>query len=187
MISGRPQTTVPCHQVMKLCILLLAVAFQFQSDAAVVVTDGCRISWDFTLAGTGAGSTEMDWFTIQFGTDRLVPGESLLITIFAKGQSFPTYTKTMVGFGSGTNGLLSYGEWDAVFPTDEGTVSIEMLQGAVDIHRISIILHTPTHSSSSSITPDIHLVPEPNIPFMVMVASLVWVLSRRGPCRDRCG
>ena len=170
---------------MKLCILLLAVALHLQSDAAVVVTDGSRISWDFTLAGTGPGSTEMDWFTIQFGTDRLVPGESLLITITAKGRSIPTYTKTMVGLGSGTNGLLSYGEWDAVFPTDEGVVSIEMLQGAVDIHKISIILHTPTLSSSTSITPDIHLVPEPNIPVMVMAASLVWILRRPRSLAER--
>jgi hypothetical protein len=166
---------------MKLCLLLLAAALHLQSYAAVVVTDGARISWDFTLAGTGAGSTEMDWFTIQFGTDRLLPGESLLITIAAKGQSNPTYTRTMVGFGSGTNGLLSYGELDATFPAREGTVSIEMLQGAVDVHHISIILHTPTYSASTSITPDIHLVPEPHIPVMVMAASFVWILRRPRP------
>ncbi len=179
-----------CHhfRIMRIHLLLAVVAaaaMTLQSDAAVVVTDGSRISWDFTLAGTGPGSTEMDWFTIQFGTDRLVPGESLLITITAKGQSIPTYTKTMVGLGSGTNGLLSYGELDAVFPTDAGMVSIEMLQGAVDIHKISIILHTPTYSSSTSITPDIHLVPEPNIPIMVMAASFVWILRRPSPRAER--
>ncbi len=169
---------------MKICTLFLAVALYLQSDAAVVVTDGSRMSWEFTLAGTGAGSTEMDWFTIQFGADRLVPGESLSITITPKGQSIPTFTKTMVGFGSGTNGLLSYGEWDPAFPTREGTVSIEMVQGAVDIHNISIILHTPTYSASTSITPDIHLVPEPSIPAMAMVASLAWILRRLRPLAE---
>ena len=168
----------------RILFVAASVALHMQSDAAVVVTDGSRFSWDFTLVGVRPGTDSMDQFTIQYGPDLLNVNDKVLITVFAKNQAIPVYTHTSYGYVNGLSGLLWSGNWDTAFPTQEGTVVIEVVGGELDLKRVSIQLRSSAFSGSASISPAVHLVPEPASCALVLAGSAL-LLRRRRPARYR--
>ena len=151
------------------------------TQAAAVLPDLDRFVWNFTLLATPDNSNSTDQFSIQFGTDRLTSGEILLVNVFANGQSLATYTKTLRGQGTGTNGYLYFGDLDAVFPGSEGSVTLDMVNGTVEIARLSIRFNTPVSSAFATLSPELRLVPEPGIPMMILGGFLTGILIRRRP------
>ncbi len=141
--------------VTTLCALATIVC------GAVVIPEEGRFSWNYNLLGSGGGSGAQDQFAIQFGDDRLAAGESLLMTVIPNGQSVPSWTRTINGFGAGLNGFLYFGEIDAYFPTRIGTLNFEILSGTVNLERITIILNTPVDNTTATISPNFTLIPEP--------------------------
>ena len=168
----------------RILFIAVSVALILQSEAAVVVTGGSRFSWDFTLVGVSPGTASMDQFTIQYGPDLLNVNDRVLITVLAKNQAVPVYTHTSYGYGTGFNGLLWSGDWDTAFPTQEGTVVIEVVSGELDLKRVSIQLRSSAFSGSASISPAVHLVPEPASCALVLAGSVL-LSRRRRPARYR--
>lgn len=149
------------------------------TQAAGVLPELDRFVWNFTLLATPDNSNSTDQFTIQFGADRLAFGEILLVNVFAKGQTLATYTKTLRGQGTGTNGYLYFGDLDAVFPGSEGSVTLDMVNGTVEIARISILFYTPVSSAFATLSPELRLVPEPGVPMMILGGFLTGIFKRR--------
>ena len=166
---------------MRIHLLLAAfaaAALPLRSDAAVVVPDGFRLSWDFTLVGGSPGSDSIDQFVIQYGPDLLNVSEMVLFSVYARNQEIAVYTHTSYGFGTGSSGLLWTGDWDTAFPTREGTVVVEVLQGEVDLKRITIQLSSLAFSGSASISPAVHLVPEPASSALFLAGSMLLIRRR---------
>ncbi len=162
-----------------LLAVFAAAALSLQGYAAVVVTEGSRLSWDFTLVGGRPGTDSIDQFVVQYGPDLLHVGEMVLITVYAMDPAAPVYTHTRNGFGNGLSGLLWTGNWDTAFPTHDGTVVIEVLQGEVDVKRITIQLSSLAFSGSASISPAVHLVPEPASSALFLAGSMLLMRRRR--------
>lgn len=160
-------------------VAVLAVALQVSGDAAVTVTDGSRFSWDFTLVGGSPGAAGQDQFVVQYGPDKLGPDDTVSISVFAKDQMVPVLSHISHGYGSGVSGLLWTGEWDGLFPVQQGTVVVEVLSGEVDLKRITILLSSLEFSGNASISPGVHLFPEPGL-FTLVLAGGVLSMFRRG-------
>ena len=160
---------------------LLLASLVMPLHAAVTWPSVENYTWNFNL-GTGSPSASTtDRFTLQFdSTDTLVEPERLLIRLYAGNATQPVYSKTMIGPSFGTNGLLLVEEnLDALFPVFWGRLELEMETGSVELRGLTLSLATGTRSYSSSISPNVRLVPEPGIALMITAASCLSLLRRR--------
>ena len=166
-----------------LCLLknLLLASLVMPLHGAVTWPSVEHYTWNFNLGTGSPSSSTTDMFTVQFdSTDTLVEPERLLIRLYAGNANQPVYSKTMIGYSFGTNGLLLVEEnWDALFPVFWGRLELEMETGSVELRRLTLSLATGIRSYSSSITPNVRLVPEPGIALMITAAGCLGLLRRR--------
>lgn len=138
-------------------------------------------TWNFNLGTGGPSSSTSDMLTIQLdSTDRLVEPERMLIRMYAGLATEPMYSRDWNGTLSGLNGLLYTTEsWDAPLAALWGRLELDIEGGSVELRRLSLSVATGTRSYSTTITPEVRLVPEPGVVFLIPVAGCLALLRRR--------
>ena len=166
---------------MKLILALLLTFYTGPLQGAVSWPNVTQYTWTYDLRPGSPSSSTMDMFTVQFdASDRLVEPERLFIRLYAGDATVPLYSKTMTGTSSGTNGLLLFEEnWEALFPVFRGRLELEMESGSVELRHLTISIATGTESYSSSISPNVRLVPEPGVAMLATAAGVLVFRRRR--------
>jgi hypothetical protein len=150
--------------------------------AATVAGGASVYVWDFRLALLSPTPPSFDSVTISFGQDRLDVGESLRVRLFAGTARDVIRDQISTPTGNGLNGFFWLNEIAARFDEPEGTMVFELIEGTLEIRRLSVILRWNNQRWGASITPAVTLIPEPSIGLLLLSGGFL-VVRRSRPTR----
>ena len=150
-------------------------------DAAVIVPAPVLDSreWTFTLTSVGAASP---WWVIQFGDDRLDPGDWLGIYFYegsATGDPVWQYVRHNTWDSSLDGVFKSDLTEQGFFAGGWGTVRFELYAGTVEIWRVRLYTEIGGASYTAGMMEPFTLTPEPGTVALVLVAGC-GLAARRG-------
>lgn len=167
---------------MKIILALLLVVVAAPLHGATMLTSPNTFSWDFTAYRTSTSTTSHDGsLALSFyGGDGLGTNEYILVNIFAAGSTVPFHS-THAGGGSKPYTAVVYmlSNSDVSLPNQQGRVEVVVNRGVVDVTHITLYIRDGTNEYLASISPNVHLIPEPSVAILMVSAGGLAVRRKR--------
>jgi len=168
----------PVCRALAATLLILAAP---RTDAAVTVPVLDSRVWNFTITG-GEPYVAVAWWSIQFGADRLDPGDWIGIYFYEgspAGNLVWEYIRQNT-WDFSLNGVLKDDlTIQGFFAGGTGTVVFELYAGTVDIRRVNVYTILGGLGYRANMAEPFSLVPEPG-PAALVLLSVFGLSARRG-------